>query len=290
MENAIGKALRWTDDELVALSKLSPEDAAAAVTRWQSAMAGQYRQLILAGTRGSAIGFDADRLLYTINGRTIAPATIKKATLTASQNWGKQFRSLTEKMTSGEISIPEWQAVMSSAVKEAQTAMTIMGKGGIGNVTLEDAKYLEGEMKFQNERLARFALQVERGEVSPKAAESRSPMYAEAANPTYEDAAHALAEDAGFDEERRILGAAEHCDGCMEQSAMGWQPLGTLDAIGDEECQWNCHCHFEYRKRPTAKGSAGKAGGVGSVGRAMTFVQVAQTVLQTYSSTKGRGG
>jgi len=39
-----------------------------------------------------------------------------------------------------------------------------------------------------------------------------------------------------------------NCNGCLEQASLGWQPIGTLDDIGDEECNMNCLCNFEYRK------------------------------------------
>jgi len=49
--------------------------------------------------------------------------------------------------------------------------------------------------------------------------------------------------------ERRVLGhpRGEHCEDCPPLAAMGWQPLGTLPAIGDSECKWLCLCHFEYQ-------------------------------------------
>jgi hypothetical protein len=51
-----------------------------------------------------------------------------------------------------------------------------------------------------------------------------------------------------MDEERRVLGVADHCPGCLEQAGLGWQPIGTLDEIGTEECGNNCRCEYEYRK------------------------------------------
>jgi len=38
-----------------------------------------------------------------------------------------------------------------------------------------------------------------------------------------------------------------NCNGCLEQAGLGWQPIGTLDEIGAEECGNNCRCEFEYR-------------------------------------------
>ncbi len=51
----------------------------------------------------------------------------------------------------------------------------------------------------------------------------------------------------GTREERRMLGKAEHCRGCLAAAAQGWVPIGTLPAIGDTECKVNCHCQFIYR-------------------------------------------
>jgi len=38
-----------------------------------------------------------------------------------------------------------------------------------------------------------------------------------------------------------------NCNGCLEQAGLGWQPIGTLDEIGAEECGNNCRCEYEYR-------------------------------------------
>jgi hypothetical protein len=50
-----------------------------------------------------------------------------------------------------------------------------------------------------------------------------------------------------FDQERRWMAVAEHCQSCPEAAAMGWQPIGTLPPIGDSECMNNCKCSFSYR-------------------------------------------
>ncbi len=58
-----------------------------------------------------------------------------------------------------------------------------------------------------------------------------------------------------FKAERRVhlLSMAEHrpCKGgemgCLEQSQLGWQPIGTLREIGDCFCMNNCDCYFEWQ-------------------------------------------
>ncbi len=50
-------------------------------------------------------------------------------------------------------------------------------------------------------------------------------------------------------EEKRVHGLMidDMCPTCMHAVAKGWQPIGTLPAIGDSECLGNCHCSFRYR-------------------------------------------
>lgn len=50
-----------------------------------------------------------------------------------------------------------------------------------------------------------------------------------------------------YNEERRVLGDAKHCEDCPPLAELGWQPIGTLPGIGSTECMGFCHCHFEYR-------------------------------------------
>lgn len=54
-----------------------------------------------------------------------------------------------------------------------------------------------------------------------------------------------------FEAERRVhlLSFHEHkpCRTCIAESEKGWQPLGTLNEIGDSECMGNCDCYFEWK-------------------------------------------
>ena len=74
-------------------------------------------------------------------------------------------------------------------------------------------------------------------------------MYGQAPRGTFEEMRRRYERTSnGMTLERRILGAADHCDDCLEAAALGWQPIGTLPAIGDSRCMTNCHCEFDYRE------------------------------------------
>lgn len=74
----------------------------------------------------------------------------------------------------------------------------------------------------------------------------RMKMYGRVLHNIYQNADRAAHDIAGFGQERRVLGFAEHCPDCVNETAKGWQPIGTLRAIGDSVCLSNCRCHFEY--------------------------------------------
>lgn len=76
---------------------------------------------------------------------------------------------------------------------------------------------------------------------------ARVGMYGAAFFSTYENAVRARETSAGKTEERRFLGNADHCKTCPAEAAKGWQPIGTLRAIGDSECLSRCRCHFKFR-------------------------------------------
>jgi len=56
-----------------------------------------------------------------------------------------------------------------------------------------------------------------------------------------------------FEEYRNILGLAEHCGQCEEETSRGWVPIGMLVPIGQRDCLGNCKCHYEFRNRITGE-------------------------------------
>lgn len=95
------------------------------------------------------------------------------------------------------------------------------------------------EFKF----FEQFAKQAQTGKNTP----ARAGMYAEAGRGTFEDVRSDIAKAAGNTEERRLLGVADHCSDCAVEAAKGWQPIGSLRAIGDSLCKTHCHCRKEFR-------------------------------------------
>lgn len=55
-----------------------------------------------------------------------------------------------------------------------------------------------------------------------------------------------LALSEGHTHEENVLGVAEHCGGCVAETAKGRVPIGTLVPIGERDCLHNCRCRLVF--------------------------------------------
>lgn len=162
----------------------------------------------------------------------------------------QRMAALTESLQKQTISLADWQRGMAQEIKDLHGASAIVGQGGWHNMSQADWGRLGQTVKGQRAYLQGFALDLEKGRYGKPPdgrAVTRSRMYAQAARGTAEESQRRDKAERGLDQERRVLGVAEHCPTCLEEAAKGWQPVGTLRQIGDSLCTVNCRCHFEYR-------------------------------------------
>lgn len=150
-------------------------------------------------------------------------------------------------MINGTIEIGEWQMRMANLIRIEHTAAAAAGAGGWANMDASDWGRVGQELRQQYAWLENFARDVESGRLTPEQIVARARMYSEAARGSYEQARRYGMKWRGAVEERRILGDADHCDCCVEQANRGWQPIGSLLAIGECTCIVNCKCTFVYR-------------------------------------------
>jgi len=160
------------------------------------------------------------------------------------------LEQLAQQLIEGKITIAEWEATMREMIRNIFREAAASAAGGMQNVTPSQWGYEGYLVKQQYEYLHKFAQDIA---ANPQAwlngrLLARMELYAQAGRGGQEQMVRRDMEKSGYDEERRVLGAADHCPGCLEQAGRGWQPIGTLDPIGAEECSTNCHCEFEYRK------------------------------------------
>jgi len=166
------------------------------------------------------------------------------------------LKDLADQLIAGKITLAEWQMQMREFIRVTHRMAAVAACGGMQNMTPANWGYLGYLVKLQYRYLDQFAADIA---ANPNAWLNgrlliRMQLYQKAEWGTFEQMLRFLKRKEGFTEERRVLGEADHCPGCLEQSSRSWQSIGTLDPIGAEQCATNCRCVFHYRR---SNGSGG---------------------------------
>lgn len=162
---------------------------------------------------------------------------------------------LTSRLSRGEVTVSAWQRGMADSMRDAHLQARALAVGGRERMTAKDFGSVGGFMRYDTQRLARFAAQVESGAISAAQAEARAQLYGQAnVRRSYERGRLNAAKDEGYQQERRILaGDAAHCAGCADEASRGWVQLGSLAPIGGHECKANDRCQKEVRYSATSR-------------------------------------
>ena len=142
---------------------------------------------------------------------------------------------------------------MQREIRRVHLAASFVGQGGALNMTDQRMQLLDEAIQKQMQYLERFTnelkAKLKRNEPISMKDVRRAGMYADSAYTTAQQSLRSFVQEEFGDEsqERRVLGASEHCDGCVDEAAKGWQPVGTLTPIGGKECGNRCHCEFQFR-------------------------------------------
>src|SRR5574343_416241 len=124
--------------------------------------------------------------------------------------------SLTTQLRNREISLADWQTQMRNELRTAHTNAAMVARGGRDQMTNADWGRTGRELRTQ--------------------------LYGDASRKTYEQNRRAAAATNGNNLERRILHAAESCQDCIEYAGRGWQPIGTLPRIRQNQCRTKRKC------------------------------------------------
>lgn len=187
--------------------------------------------------------------IYKSSGQAVKFSVIKSAFEKVIAVSSGRMEALTAQLIGKRISLAAWQLGMSVQVKLLHMSSAAAARGGWTRMSPADWKYANSLAKNQMKYLKNFAKQI-RTKKQPLdgRALSRTRMYAEAGRSTFEQVRRRFeAVSNGKKEEKRELGAADHCKDCVRYANMGWQPIGTLPPIGQSICLTKCHCKFVYR-------------------------------------------
>jgi hypothetical protein len=184
-------------------------------------------------------------------GRFVPAKDVRAAVDAVIDAESMKSHNIGQQLIDGKVTLADWQGQMTSNLKTLHVAMGVAGNGGFQNTSSADFGFIGSLIKKQYAYLRDFAKQVASGAQALNGSLlARAALYVQAGRETYESVVARLANLAGSQQEKSILGLADHCTGansCVEQAARGWAPIGTLVPIGQRKCGPNCHCMMQYR-------------------------------------------
>lgn len=160
----------------------------------------------------------------------------------------RKIMGLSSALREGSINVQQWQAGMKDALKDLHLVSGALARGGWAQMSQADYGRVGNQLRFQYERLAKFAQQIERGLPFDGRFIRRTQLYAQSGRVSYTAALRQEMALRGYTEEQSVLAAADHCSECVAEADKGWVKIGTLINIGERICKSNCRCHLEFRE------------------------------------------
>lgn len=193
---------------------------------------------------------DAHRYIDSDTGRFVSSSAVRDALENVMDDAALTMNGLSQQLLDGTISLSDWQTGMMSEIKTIHVASTASASGGWAQVTQSQWGAAGQLIREQYDYLRNFASQIASGEQPLDGRVLvRSDMYSDAGRATYEDIRQRGMINLGYEEERYILEDTENaCDGCIDRANEGWQPIGTLEPLGSQECMVRDRCTVEYRR------------------------------------------
>lgn len=188
-------------------------------------------------------------------GEGVEDRVVRSALDEALEEAADEVAKLTTRLADGEMSLARWQQSMARHVKDAHLNAGALTKGGWDELTQRDFGQIGGRIREELEYLQGFAEDIEDGaQALDGSAIRRARMYPKKARKTHHKLHRREMQKIGYNQEKNVLGIAEHCSECIELTTRGdngWVPNGTLTPIGDRICLSNCRCSVKYRRTET---------------------------------------
>lgn len=187
-------------------------------------------------------------------GRFVSFAEVERAMTAAVEAAALDAAASTAALRSGAISLAEWQTTMQAAVKATHLVNAGIAHGGLQRLDADALARVQATIREEFGFLDRLAREIASGKQALDGRlAARSRMYLTAGRMTFATERGEAARALGFDQERNRLSAADHCAGCVAETARGWVPIGALRRIGTRTCLRNCRCYVEYRNSLTGE-------------------------------------
>lgn len=182
------------------------------------------------------------------SGRYVAESVIRadvERVVAATQD---RIARLTERLTTGELNPVLWRTQMAQTLSSAHLTSASLAHGGWASLDGPTQAWTAARLRGELAYLGDFTTAIQLDLLTPAQIGARAAMYGDGVYVTYQERRRTDAGARGHDQERNLLGAADHCAGCTDATGQGWVPLGTLPAVGGRQCRSRCRCRITTRK------------------------------------------
>lgn len=158
------------------------------------------------------------------------------------------LRRITRMLVDGGITLDQWQESVREAIKGAHIQAAIIGYGGRNQMGSAEYGRIGQRLRAEYAYLQGFARDLLEQRLSPAMALSRVGLYAQSVRGSYWQGTELRKQQQGFSLMRRKLDPqAQHCDDCIQYSARGIVPIGSVPMPGQRcACRARCRCTVEY--------------------------------------------
>jgi hypothetical protein len=160
----------------------------------------------------------------------------------------QQLKSFTDKLTSGSITLDQWQGSVREAIKIAHIQVATIGYGGKAEMGSREYGRIGQRLRSEYTYLQGFVRDLIDGRISAPMAMARIGLYAQSVRGSYWQGTEMKEQQRGFSMMRRILDdQAVHCRDCIGYAARGMVSIGSLPMPGVRcECGARCKCSVIY--------------------------------------------
>lgn len=197
--------------------------------------------------------FDRDTQRYRVSsgtgkGQFISAEAVTALTESYIEQQKAEVQKLADRLSSGDISVSQWESLTASVLKEMHVNSYLLGRGGLAQVTGKDLQAMSVLTRAQYKYLRGFTKDIQSGTLTEAQFRARLNLYVDAIYPSKEAGRQAGHEAEGFRWQRDTLNATESCEECISIAQLGWTAIGSTKPIGARSCRVNDRCVRSYRK------------------------------------------
>lgn len=198
---------------------------------------------------------NAGRFRSLTTGRYVAQVDIQVLMQGEIDAGFQRIQGMADALAIGRLNLEQFQNAMIDHLSYTHDALHMLGRGGVFAMDTSDFAMLTAIKESEFEYLDGFLADIANGKLSAAQVRARIGMYNEKCYGSFFEGVRQSSMAAGFDQERRVLNPAEHCNDCVALAAKGWQPINTLPRPTENSaCQSNCKCTMEFRRQRRSKG------------------------------------